>query len=92
MTITIDLPLEVETRIKIQASDIGEKVEDYLKMLIDEETTRRERIKIDSEKSFAEILAPIHKEFEESGMSEQELVEFLEGLREEVWQEKQMAK
>lgn len=92
MTITIDLPLEVETRIKTQASDIGEKVEDYLKTLIDEETARRERIKIDSEKSFAEILAPIHKEFEESGMSEQELGEFLEELREEVWQEKQMAK
>ena len=92
MPITIDLPVEVETRIKTQASDIGEKVEDYLKTLIDEETAKREHIKKLSEKSFTEILAPIHKEFEESGMSEDELTEFLEEMREEVWQEKQRAK
>lgn len=92
MPITIDLPVEVETRIKTQASDIGEKVEDYLKTLIDEETAKRERIKKFSEKSFAEILAPIHREFEESGMNEEKLTEFLEEMREEVWQEKQRAK
>ena len=92
MTITIDLPVEVETRIKTQASDIGEKVEDYLKTLIDEETAKREHIKKVSEKSFAEILAPIHREFEESGMNEEKLTEFLEEMREEVWQEKQRAK
>ena len=92
MSITIDLPLEVETRVKIQALDNGEKVEVYLKTLIDEETIRRERIKSGSEKSFREILEPIHKDFEESGMSEDEILEMFERAREEVWQEQQQSK
>lgn len=92
MTITIDLPTEVEEKIKVQASDDGLQVEDYLNSLIKEESERRERIKKNSEKSFDEILAPVRKGFEESGMSEEELMEFLEDVREEIWQEKQQAK
>jgi len=92
MTITIDLPLEVEAKIKSQALKDGVKVEDYVKSLIKDASEKRERIERESEKSFAEILAPIHKEFEESEMSEEELTEFLEELREEVWLEKQRAK
>jgi hypothetical protein len=92
MTITVDLPPEVEAKIKTQALQDGVEVEDYVKTLIEEATERRERIEKESEKSFAEILAPIHKEFEESGMSEEKLTEFLEEMREEVWQEKQRAK
>jgi len=42
--------------------------------------------------TFAEILAPVHKEFAESGMTEEELYQFLEEVREEVWQEKQRKK
>jgi hypothetical protein len=91
MTITIDLPAEIEEKVKLQASHDGVKVEDYVKSLIKEASDRRERIEKESEKSFREILAPIHTEFEESGMSEEELTEFLEELREEVWQEKQRA-
>jgi hypothetical protein len=92
MTITIDLPEEVEEKIKTQASDDGLQVEDYLRSLIRDATERRERIKRNSEKSFAEILAPIHKGFEESGMSEDEIIEMFEQAREEVWQEKQNSK
>lgn len=64
------------------------EVEDYVKTLIEEATERHERIERESEKSFAEILAPVHKEFEESGMSEEEIMEMFEEAREEVWQEK----
>jgi hypothetical protein len=92
MTITIDLPSEVEKRIKTQASNNGEKLEDYLKTLIDEESARREKINKASEKSFAEILAPIQKGFAESGMSEDEILEMFEKAREEVWQEQQNSK
>ena len=92
MSITIELEPEVEVRAKEQASDIGEKVEIYLKTLIAEETANRERIKKASEKSFAEILAPIHKGFEESGMSEDEILKMFEEARKEVWQEQQQAK
>ncbi len=63
MTITIDLPSEVETKIKTQASNDGVKVEDYVKTLIKEASDRRERIEKNSEKSFDEILAPCEKVF-----------------------------
>ncbi len=92
MSITIDLKSETEARVKTQALRNGVKVEDYVNELVEEASERRERIEKASEKSFAEILAPVHKEFEESGMSEDELTEFLEELREEVWQEKQQAR
>jgi hypothetical protein len=42
--------------------------------------------------TFAQILAPVHKEFAESGMTEEDLYQFLEHVREEVWQERQRAK
>ena len=92
MSITIELESNVEIRVKNQASNVGEKVEVYLKTLIDDETAKRERIGNLSDKFFAEILAPIHKEFEEGGMSEEELTEFLGQMREEVWQEQRRAK
>lgn len=92
MTITIELPSKTEEKVKLQALKDGVKIEDYIRSLIEEASEKRERIEKESEKPFAEILAPIHKEFEESGMSEEELTEFLEELREEVWQEKQRAK
>ena len=91
MTITIDLPPKTEEKVKLQALKDGVKIEDYIRSLIEEASEKRERIEKELKKPFAEILAPIHKEFEESGMSEEELTEFLEELREEVWQEKQRA-
>lgn len=89
MTITIDLPSEVEAKIKTQASHDGVEVEDYVKTLIEEATSRRDRIEKLSEKSFREILTPIHNGFEESGMSEKEILEMFEQAREEVWRENQ---
>ncbi|HSK70131.1 MAG TPA: hypothetical protein VK892_00440 [Pyrinomonadaceae bacterium] len=91
MTITIDLPSEVEAKIKTQASHDGVEVEDYVKTLIEEAAKRRERIEKLAEKSFDEILAPIRRGFQESGMSEDEIMEMFEEAREEVWQEKQKA-
>lgn len=92
MTITINLPAETEEKIKSQALHDGVRVEDYVKSLIKEATDQRERIEKESEKSFREILAPIHKEFEESGMSEEEITEMFEKAREEIWQEQQGSK
>src|SRR5262245_3830890 len=42
-------------------------------------------------KTLDEIFAPVHREFAESGMTEEELYEQLEEAREEVWQETQQA-
>jgi len=40
----------------------------------------------------SEILAPIHEEFRQSGMTEDELSALIDEAREEVWQEKQRGK
>ena len=56
--------------------------------LVKESASRRERIEKLAEKSFDEILAPIRKGFQESGMSEDEIMEMFEEAREEVYQEK----
>ena len=39
--------------------------------------------------SLDEILAPVRQDFDESGMSEDDLNVYLDDLREKVWQEKQ---
>src|SRR5947209_18710722 len=40
-------------------------------------------------RSFAEIVAPIQREFAESGMTEEELTQLFEEAREAGWQERQ---
>ena len=92
MTITVELPSEVEGKIKTRALNDGLKVEVYVGELIKEAFERRERIEEASEKSFDEILAPIRKGFQESGMSEDEWLELFENEREAMWQEKNGAK
>lgn len=86
MTVVLELKPETEEALQKKAKAKGFEVNRYVEGLIEKD------VGSDAEKSFREILAPIHKEFEESGMSEEELTEFLEELREEVWQEKQKAK
>jgi hypothetical protein len=39
-----------------------------------------------------EVLAPVREEFEQSGMTEDNLARLSEELREKVWQEKQARK
>ncbi len=83
MTITIDLPKEVETALKKKALADGTDIQNYI----------LETLKIKAFKpSLDEILAPVRQDFEESGMSEDDLNVFLDDLREKVWQEKQIAK
>ena len=89
MTITIDLPSEVESKIKTQASNDGLNVEDYVTTLIKEASERREQSEKASERTFREILAPVHKGFAEGGMSEDEIMKMFEEAREEAWREKQ---
>jgi len=86
MTVVLELKPEIEEALQKKAKANGFEVNIYLEKLVEKD------VEAETEKSFAEILAPIHKEFEESGMNEDELTEFLEELREEVWQEKQQAK
>ncbi len=73
MTITIDLPPDIEASVKTQAAKDGLPLEDYVTSLVQEGTQRRDRIDLLAEKSFDEILAPIRRNFKDSGMSDEEL-------------------
>lgn len=73
MTITIDLPPDVEASVKKQAANDGLPLEDYVTSLVQEGTQRRYRIDLLAEKPFDEILAPVRRNFEDSGMSDKEL-------------------
>lgn len=73
MTITIDLPPDVEESIKTQAAKEGLPLEDYVMALVQEGTKRRDRIDLLAEKPFDEILAPFRRNVKDSGMSDKEL-------------------
>jgi len=80
MTVVLELKPEIEAALQKKARDNGFEVNVYLEKLIEKD--------IDRTKTIDEILAPVRQEFEESGMTEDELDEFIEEIRGEVYQEK----
>lgn len=84
MTITIDLPPDVEASIKTQADKDGLPLEDYVTSLIQEGTQRRNRIDILAEKSFDEILGPFRRNVEETGVTDEELSDLFTIARKEA--------
>lgn len=88
MTITIELPPEVEESVLTQAAKDGSPVGDYVTTLIKEGVKRRAEVDRLAALPFDELLAPVRKEFKESGMTELELDTLVEEVREEIWQEK----
>ena len=80
MTVVLELKPEIEAALQKKARDNGFEVNVYLEKLIEKD--------IDRTKTIDEILAPVCQEFEESGMTEDELDEFIEEIRGEVYQEK----
>lgn len=81
MTVVLELKPETEEALQKKAKAKGFEVNVYLENLIEKD--------IHEGKTIDEILAPVRQEFDESGMSEDELDEFLNGVREKVWQDKQ---
>jgi hypothetical protein len=84
MTITIDLPPDVEESVKTQAAKEGLPLEDYVTALVQEGTQRRDRINILADKSFDEILAPFRRNVEDSGMGDEELDDLFTNARREA--------
>jgi len=84
MTITIDLPPDIEASIKTQAAKDGLLLEDYVTSLVQEGIQRRDRIDLLAEKSFDEILAPFRRNVEDSGVSDEELDALFTDARKEV--------
>ncbi len=81
MTLSIELPPEVETALRLQAAQSGQDLRSFVVQAVKE--------KIGRVGSLREICAPFAKSVEESGMSDEEFDRFFEERRDEVWRQKQ---
>ena len=79
MTITISLSPEQEKRLAERAAQAGHEVVTYINLLIDRD--------LDAE-SLDAILAPVRRNFEQSGMTDEDLTALVEEVREDIWREK----
>ena len=75
MVLSLSISAEAEARLKAKAAAAGVDLESYV-------STTLERFA--SRPSLDEVLRPLREEFDESGMSEEELTEFLEGVKHEA--------
>jgi predicted transcriptional regulator len=81
MTLTIDLPPDLEQKLRQQAARSGQDVSAFVLQAVQEKIARA--------RTFAEVCAPFARAVEASGISDEEFDRFFEEVREEVWQEKQ---
>lgn len=72
-SVTIELPPELERKVRSRAAAEGQELPDYLRGVIER-----------SVMTLDEVLAPIRREFEASGMTEEELDALVEEAREEI--------
>ncbi|MGD1276118.1 MAG: hypothetical protein ABR964_02700 [Tepidisphaeraceae bacterium] len=75
MVLSLSISAEAEARLKAKAAAAGVDLESYV-------STTLERFA--SRPSLDEVLRPLKEEFDESGMSEEQLTEFLEGVKHEA--------
>jgi hypothetical protein len=80
MTITIQLSDEEQLKLAERAARNGHDLADYVHLLIERD--------IQEPSAVDQALAPFRRQVEESGMTDDELGDFFEEVREEVWQEK----
>lgn len=90
--VTLELEPDVEMTATAQAKEEGLPLSQYAESVLKDAIMRRERVRKMSDKSFDEILEPVRNGFKESGESEDELLDFFDEIREEVYQEKLRAK
>ena len=80
MTLTIQVPKNIGAVLVEKARNQGKDVAEYVENLIEKDIDRR--------KTLDEILAPLRKDFAESGMTEDDLDELIESERQAMWEEK----
>ena len=79
MTVTLELNPDIERALFQKAISRGIDVDLYLKRLVERDLRRRPSLK--------EVLEPFRREVEESGISDDEFDQFVEEIREEIYQE-----
>jgi predicted DNA-binding protein len=80
MTITIQLSDEEQRRLAERAARNGRDLADYVHLLIERDIQEMAVVE--------QALAPFRRQVEESGLTDDELGDFFEEVREEVWQDK----
>jgi predicted transcriptional regulator len=81
MTLTIDLPPELEQALRQYAARSGQDMSAFVLQAVQE--------KIAKARTFDEVCAPFARAVEAAGMTDDAFDRFFEEVREEVWQEKQ---
>jgi hypothetical protein len=76
--VTIDLPIDVKSALERKAK--GQDIKTFIQSLIRKQALRP---------SLDEVLSPVRKEFDESGMSEDDLDIFMNSVREKAFQDRQ---
>lgn len=76
MTVTVQLPPELELRLHERAAASGLDVPDFLKFLIEKE--------VGSKPTLDEILAPFRREVAQSGMTDEQVASLFEDALREV--------
>jgi DNA-binding transcriptional regulator YhcF (GntR family) len=96
MTITLSFPPDTERELRELAAASGQTVEGFVRDLVERQVVAAaadHAAPAQRRSSHAEeVLEPLRREFEESGMSEEELTRFLTEVRGEVRQEKRAGK
>jgi hypothetical protein len=80
MSISIPLSPDAEAKLRERASAAGEDITSYAARVFHEAITAP---------SVDELLGPFRKQVDESGLSDEQLDDFYEGLRDKVWDEHQ---
>jgi hypothetical protein len=80
MTFSISISAQAEARLKERAAAEGKDPIAYAAELVEDAVTKP---------TIDEILAPFRQQVAESGMSDRQLDDLYEGLRDEAWNERQ---
>lgn len=83
MSITIKISEETERILAERAARYGQSLETYASTLLKRESRA---------KTIDEILEPFRRSFEESGMTEDQLDEFVDQIRKDIYREQHGAK
>jgi hypothetical protein len=81
VSIVVDLPPDLQRRLADHTARMGVEPAKYVEVLIQRD--------LDSSSRLDQVLAPVRRQFEESGMTEDDLDELVEEAREEIWRERQ---
>ena len=88
MTITLDLLPDTQRKLEALATRSGKDVIVFVNDLIEKTVqTIPEEDSFPEGMKFDEIAAPLRQDFKESVMSEDDFDTFIEGIREDIWQE-----